>query len=171
MSKNRLSEATLYNVKAGELSLSVTALSELLQAVLARGLPFRFRAKGVSMYPFLKDDDVITVSPLFRRSLRFGDVAVFVQPKTDKVLVHRVVGKRRNAYLMKGDNSYYFDGLILKEQILGYVTKQERNGKVTFFGLGLHRFAIALLSRNGLLLPLLFYLRKFMCFITRKTIL
>ena len=47
----------------GGLSLSGEALIELMRAVLARGLPFRFAARGFSMAPFIRDGDVISVSP------------------------------------------------------------------------------------------------------------
>ena len=48
----------------GELQLSGRALAGLMKNVLARDLPFRFRARGWSMSPFIRDLDVITVKPI-----------------------------------------------------------------------------------------------------------
>ena len=38
-------------------------VAELMTAVLTRGVPFRFQASGVSMSPFIHDNDVITIAP------------------------------------------------------------------------------------------------------------
>ena len=141
--------------KEGELSLSETTLVELLQEVLSKGAPFRFRAKGFSMYPFIKDGDVITVSPLRRTSLSLGDVVAFIPPRTEKLTIHRVIGKKGNSCLIRGDNTSQNDGLIHETNILGYVTRVERDGKKVSLGLGLERFIIAFLTRRGLLSPFL----------------
>jgi hypothetical protein len=50
-----------------ELFLTGPVFIELLHATLAKGVPFPFRARGSSMHPFIKDGDVITVSPLGER--------------------------------------------------------------------------------------------------------
>ena len=65
------------SVRAGsELQLSSRALAELMKNVLARGLPFRFRVRGWSMTPFIRDFDVVTVVPL-GSTPRTGDVVAF----------------------------------------------------------------------------------------------
>ena len=136
-------------------TLSGAALLELLQAVLDKGAPFRFQAKGFSMTPFVRDRDVITVSPLPGTSPGLGDVVAFIKPETGKLAVHRVVGKRGDSYLIKGDNSPEGDGLVPKANVLGRVSRVERDGKRVFLGLGPERFLIAFLTRRGLLFPLL----------------
>lgn len=145
----------LFVRKGGELSLSGPALAELLRAVLDKGMPFRFRAKGFSMSPFVKDGDVITVSPLSGASPRLGDVVPCIGPETGKLFVHRVVGKRGDFCIIRGDNTPEADGLVSKANVLGRVTRVERDGKRVFLGLGPERLLIALLTRRGLLLPLL----------------
>lgn len=145
----------LFSAKGGELSLSGPALVELLQAVLDKGMPFRFRAKGFSMSPFIKDGDVITVSPLSSAPPRLGEVVAFVHPALEKLVVHRVVGKRGNSYCTRGDSALKMDGLIAEADILGHVTRVERDGKAVSLGLGPERLLIAFLTRRGLLLPFL----------------
>ena len=51
-------------VGGSDLPLSGAAMLGLLEGVLSRGVPFRFRAGGSSMAPFIRDGDVISVSPL-----------------------------------------------------------------------------------------------------------
>jgi len=143
-------------VKGSDLPLSGPALVQLLRAVLGKGAPVRFRAKGFSMSPFIKNEDVVTLSPLKDVSPSVGDVIAFVLQGTDKFCVHRVVGKKGNLYITKGDNSSEADESVLNENILGFVTRVERDGKEVFLGLGPERFLIAFLSRKGLLFRLLF---------------
>jgi signal peptidase I len=146
----------IFNKKEGELKLSGPALVEILQAVLDKGMPFRFRAKGFSMTPFIKDGDVITVSPLSSALLRLGDVVAFTHPGTGRLAIHRVVGKKHGYYIVRGDNtSSLKNDLIPETNILGSMSKVERKGKEVFLGLGPERLLIALLTRIGLLSHLL----------------
>jgi hypothetical protein len=137
------------------LSADNLSITELLSTLVDKGLSCKFQAKGHSMSPFIKDGDAITVSPKIGCSPRFGDVVAFIHPRTEKLFIHRVVWKRRDAYIVKGENTLESDGLIKKENILGVVTKVERKGKKVFLGLGPERFLIALLTRKNLLLPVL----------------
>lgn len=123
--------------------------------MLDKGIPFRFRAEGFSMYPFVRNRDVVTLSPLSNVELHLGDVIAFTRPETGKLIVHRVIGKRGDSFLIKGDNLPGVDGLIPKANILGRVIRVERNGKGVFFGIGPERRLIALFSRRGAIFSLL----------------
>jgi signal peptidase I len=142
-------------VKGRDLPLSGPVLVQVLRAVLDKGAPVRFRAKGFSMSPFIKNEDVVTLSPLQNASPGVGEVIAFVLQGKDKLCVHRVVGKKGGIYVTKGDNSSEADESVPRENILGSVTRVERNGKEVFFGLGPERFLIAFLGRRGLLLSLI----------------
>jgi signal peptidase I len=150
----------LFRRKDGELALSGPVLSELLRAVLEKGVPFRFRANGFSMSPFIRDGDVVTVSPLFDVTPRLGDVVAVIEPGAGRLVLHRVVGKRSSSYVTKGDNIAKEDGLVSIENILGFVKKVERKGERVGVGFGPERIAIAILNRRGLLSPLLIATRK-----------
>jgi len=148
-------EPSLVITKDEELSLSGDALIGLMQAVLARDAPFRFRAKGWSMSPFIRDGDVITIVPLNNALPRLGDVVAFIHPKMNKLVVHRVIGTRNGACIVQGDNvPGLVDGVIAQTSILGRVTRVQRNGRHIWPGLGPERYLIAFLSRAGLLVPL-----------------
>ena len=155
MLKSQRFKPVLLNRRGQDLSLSGPVLIDLLAAVLEKGARFRFQAKGFSMSPFIKDGDVVTVSPLSECSLGLGDVVAFINPAIRNLVVHRLVGKRGNSCFIKGDNIVETDGSIAKTNILGCVTKVERNGKRVFLGLGPERFLLSILTRTGLLFPLL----------------
>jgi hypothetical protein len=136
-------------------TLSIPVLIELLRAVLDKGKPFRFEATGGSMSPFVRDGDVITVSPLSDSSPRLGDVVAFIRPEDGKLVVHRVVGERDGFYLIRGDSASNCADVIPRANILGRVSRVERNGKRVYLGLGPERQLIAFLTRGELLWPLL----------------
>jgi signal peptidase I len=158
----------LFTKKGDELSLSGPALAELLTVVLDKGVPFRFRAKGLSMSPFILDGDLVTVSPMLDSSPRPGDVGAFVRPETGTLIVHRVVKRKGQCFLVKGDNTSGADGLIPEQNILGLVTMVERNGNKVLFGLGLERFLISFLSRRGWFCPLVSKMRKTVHLLTKR---
>lgn len=143
-----------------ELALSGPALLELLQAVLARGAPFRFRASGPSMFPFIRDGDVVTVAPLQGTRPHWGEVVACIRPGQDRLVIHRVVGRRGNSYLVKGDAASGVDGLVQELDILGRVIRIERRGAEVRIGLGPERYVIAILVRSGLFPRVIFPLAR-----------
>ena len=139
-------DSPVYSIKGNEIFFSNEGLAGLVKAAFNKGAPFRFQVKGFSMYPFIKDGDVVTISPLSNPSVGLGRAVAFINPKTERLIIHRVVGKRANHYLIKGDNVTKEITLIPRENILGRVTKVERDGNERFLGLGPERFIIAFLS-------------------------
>jgi hypothetical protein len=107
------------------------------------------------MSPFIKDGDMITISSAPSFLPRLGDVIAFIHPKTERLLIHRVVRKIGDACLVKGEKALQPDGLIERRDMIGIITRVEREGKKVFFGLGPERFLIALLTRTNLLLLVL----------------
>jgi len=142
-------------IKGSNHPLSGRDLVELLRAVLSKGVPARFQAKGFSMSPFIRNKDVVTISPLKGKLPGLGHIIAFAHPETEGLCIHRIVRKKDGIYVTKGDNISETDECVPGENILGFVTRVERNGKQVFLGLGPERFLIAFLGRRGLLFPLL----------------
>jgi hypothetical protein len=162
-------ENAVYAERGLELSLSSRPLKQLLIDILHKGAAFRFRAKGFSMSPFIKNGDVITVAPLRGKKPRLGDVVAFINPRTEGLVVHRVVGKRgKNHLYIRGDNLPTRSHIVPIGPILGRVERIERDGKAVTLGLGLEKTFIALLSRRGLLLPVLLPLWRIIRLFLRK---
>lgn len=126
----------------------------LMPAVLEKGRPFRFEARGTSMEPFIVDGDILTVVPLVGSRPRPGDVAAFVHPASGGVRVHRVVKVEDGRYVLKGDNALDADGALSRDQILGVVVRLERGGRVRPVGRGLGAALRARLSRSALVVRL-----------------
>jgi hypothetical protein len=138
-----------------------------MQAVLAKGHRFRFCAMGISMSPFIRNEDVITIAPLSESKTVTGKVVAFINSNSGKLTVHRVIGKQGKACLIQGDNvASQEEGTIQQQDILGCVVSIERAGKRIWLGLGPEGYLIAGLSRLGLLVPFIRRFRLFKCFLS-----
>ena len=126
----------------------------LMPAVLEKGRPFRFEARGTSMEPFVRDGDIVTVAPLRASRPKPGDIAAFVHPAAGGLRVHRVVKVEDGRYVLKGDNALDADGALSRDQILGVVVRLERGGRVRPVGRGLGAALRARLSRSALVVRL-----------------
>jgi hypothetical protein len=145
-----------------EFNICGTALTEILSCSLLKNTPLRLKVRGFSMLPFIRDEDIVTISPLLNSSLALGFAVAFTHPQTGRLTIHRIIAKRGNFYLIKGDCINKADGLIPKKNILGTVTKIERNGKKVLLGLGPERILIAFLNRLSFFFPLLLCGWKFL---------
>jgi hypothetical protein len=103
------------------------------------------------MCPFIKDGDVVTVSPLSEKKAGVGDVVAFEHPVTHGLAVHRIVDRKRGQLEIQGDNAPDGDGLVLLDCVIGVVKRVERQGRTIEFGLGPEKRLIALMSRRGAL--------------------
>jgi hypothetical protein len=112
------------------------------------------------MSPFIRNGDVVTVSPSPATGFAPGDIAAFAHGESDRLVIHRVVAIQGASFIARGDNASDSDGLIPYARVLGRVTRVERSGRSLRLGLGPERRLIAFCSRTSLLSSLLAPLRK-----------
>jgi signal peptidase I len=134
--------------------------SDFLKATLAKGNLCRFVATGFSMSPFIKSQDVLIIAPISRHEPRFGDVVAFINPVNGKLYVHRVIGMGQRSFYIKGDNLFFIDGSIPRENVIGVVVSVERKRARFASGLGYERIVIAFLSRIRIFPLILYPLRR-----------
>ena len=144
----------------GNLVLSNEGQGHLVSVMMEEKASLRTPVRGGSMYPFIRDHDVLTIAPLGGRVLTVGDVAAFKMPGTDRLFIHRIVGRNNRGLVFKGDSLKKSSGTIPVENVLGLVVCVERDGKIVYAGLGFGKKVIALLSRSGWLV----YLRRILRF-------
>ncbi len=115
--------------------------NSLAGEILQRGGLFRFKARGHSMLPFVRDGAVITVAPTEAGSVRFGDVVFYFSK--GRAVVHRVVGKdllnKEPAFLVRGDEASSPTARVLAAEVIGKVITIEQAGKITSINHGLLR--------------------------------
>lgn len=145
---------------AGVLTLSGPAMAQLLRSVIATGRPFRFRAGGASMAPFIRDGDILTLEPRPFARMRVGNVVAFAKPGRGHLVVHRVIGVGEEWFRTRGDNAEQDDGLLRPDRLLGRVIRIERKMHCVRCGIGPEGALIAWLSAHGCLTPLMRILRS-----------
>jgi signal peptidase len=115
----------------GNISCTSAAFAELSAEILGAGNALRFRARGTSMLPLVRDGDVLLVAPVHPATARIGDL-VLCSNAAGRIVVHRVTRKEVSPegrwFTVQGDAAARPDGLIPGAQVYGRVTAIERGG-------------------------------------------
>lgn len=114
----------------GPPSGAMIPLTEILLDCLARGLDVQFEARGTSMKPFIRDGDVVQVTPAQPTDLRPG-VIVLALSDAGAPLVHRITARRKGPentllYRLRGDAHVANDGWFKPARIPGIVRRIRR---------------------------------------------
>ena len=80
------------------------------------------------MLPFLRDGDLLLVSPVASSEILVGDVLCYEKPP-GRLFLHRVIKRTGEQFVTKGD-ALDFTDVIFLEEILGKVVAVERHGRV-----------------------------------------
>jgi len=109
--------------------LSMTDVPELLDLLLT-SKKVRFTIEGTSMYPTLRAGDVVEIEPPSQETLKKGDLVIFQKQK--RLICHRLVDlfeeDGETWIKTKGDTVEESDTPLALRQILGKVTRIERDG-------------------------------------------
>ena len=133
----------------------------------------RFRAHGGSMYPFVRDGDVVEVKPVQAWAVGLGDV-VLCGYGDDRLVVHRVIDVSKDngrvALVIKGDSARQADKPVCLDQVLGQVIAIERGGRKLPLDGGLRRLANRLWARLSPFSPQLYRLPRRARYVARKVV-
>lgn len=102
---------------------SSASFSFLAQELSAAGLSFRFQAVGQSMYPTIRNGEVLHVEPIGNSKLKRGDIILF--RRGDGLKAHRIVKIGGEVFVTRGDSSLQADSEVGREEILGRVVAKE----------------------------------------------
>ena len=120
-------------------------LIQLGAEVLGQGCALRFRARGQSMSPFIRDGQVVEVFPSPGEGLRLGDIAFYRSSNGLCLRAHRVVKRwsQGSATFLqtRGDGCYRADPPISTVQVLGAVVAVWQGGRWRRLDRGLARIA------------------------------
>lgn len=109
--------------------IKLEQIEQTIRKVLARGGEFSFYPGGTSMQPFIvQGRDKVTLAALPERIKKY-DIILYKRENGTFVL-HRVTGKKENAYIFRGDNQFSDEYGIKREQMIGRVTEIIRGDDV-----------------------------------------
>jgi len=114
----------------------------ITQKVLGREKSLRFKAKGESMRPFIRDGDILEITPVNGEEIRLGGV-IFYHVGEKRTVAHRVMKKiienDKLVFLTKRDLNTDEEEKVHLEQVLGRVKAIERKGRKIRVNEGLNR--------------------------------
>lgn len=107
--------------------LSIQKLGPVFQALILEKARVKITVTGNSMYPLLRSgiDEVILERG---RSYKKGDV-VFYRRSNGRYVLHRIVGKKGDAFYLAGDAEVRREYPIYANQIIGVATAFVSRGK------------------------------------------
>ena len=124
------------------LDLKREDFTSITQKVLGREKTLRFKAKGESMRPFIRDGDILEITPVNGEGIRLGDV-IFYRAEKGRTVAHRVIERiiedGRLVFLTKGDSNTGEGEKVYLEQVIGRVKAIERMGRKIRINEGLNR--------------------------------
>lgn len=101
--------------------------AELAIETLKKGQRLRYTAHGMSMTPFIRDGDRLTIEPL-SMAPRVGQVVLCQKPPFG--FVHRIIAcDDGDFFCLQGDNLSRPDGWYARTQLMGKVVGIERDGQ------------------------------------------
>ena len=106
--------------------------SSLRKQLIENNHAVKIVASGYSMFPFMRNGDIQTISPFPIEEIQIGDVAVF--ERNNDWISHRVIDIRKTnnetTLVLRGDTCIQIDPLVTKENYIGKTVAFERVGKV-----------------------------------------
>ncbi len=111
-----------------ELSISGKDLYELMSSFFDTDprCSMKIQCKGASMFPFIKENSIVTIAPLDKNcTLVLGDIVAAAVHSSQKVVVHRIINITSNGYHLKGDNNGSCDGWFQCQDLFGIVEEIE----------------------------------------------
>ena len=107
---------------------------------------------GNSMSPFIRNGDLLTLSPIEDRKPEVGDIVAYEQARNQKLIIHRLIRKEKNWFVMKGDNCQDEDEGVPDSHLLGIVTRVERKNRVRNFGINQFKMMAKWLSQKNIII-------------------
>ena len=99
-----------------------------VEQILRNGYPVQFPVTGWSMYPFLSNQDMVTVEPVSDYPLKINDIILYRRINGPLVL-HRLIDIKDEGFYFCGDNQVLIEGPLQKNQILGVLKEYNHKGK------------------------------------------
>ncbi len=105
-------------------------LLDLTTELLSRGNTVRFRPSGRSMYPSIREGELIPVEPVRASDVKLADIVLYRSERGP--IAHRVVeiaSRDSRVFRLQGDASLSCDQPVEAHRILGRVVGVQRSGR------------------------------------------
>ncbi|MDG5800999.1 signal peptidase I [Marinilabiliaceae bacterium ANBcel2] len=87
--------------------------------LISKGKTVQVKVEGMSMFPFLLGKDVVKIKQVNKKSLKRGDVVLFI--RDEQLIAHRILKVNKSSIITRGDGNLKQDYPIEKDKIKGKV--------------------------------------------------
>jgi len=106
--------------------------TEVIVGLLREGRSVRFKARGRSMYPTIRDGEIITINPIAPSLLKAGDIILY--DSGGSLIAHRIARINQGdgnkvEFIVRSDTTGDCDETVALRQILGKVVCVRRQGR------------------------------------------
>ncbi len=107
--------------------VSISEMLPVMEEILASGGEVTFTPRGRSMWPMLRNGlDTVTLKKT-DKPLKKYDVPLY-KNQDGKFILHRVIRKNKNGYVMRGDNTLTNEYGITDDMIIGVLSSFRSRG-------------------------------------------
>ena len=110
--------------KVNPMNAPCSIIIPLIKEFLQLGSCVRMTATGSSMWPFLRNGDIIEISSIGNLPVRPGEIVLAIH--RERYLLHRVIQINMRGIFIAGDAQSYFQGPIAPDMVLGRVVALQR---------------------------------------------
>ena len=104
-------------------------LFDEIYRLIKEGLNVRFRVKGMSMFPFLRNErDWVVLSPFSLNEVKTGAIAL-ARDNRNNIVLHRIIKIDGDVILLSGDGNIDKKEKVFVGAIAGIVSEVTRNGR------------------------------------------
>jgi len=128
------------------MNISIRHLGPLLDELIKDGKRVRLTVSGSSMFPFIRNGDVVEIEGL-NSKIRVGDV-LLVRKSWEIYVLHRVVKIGKNEFFLRGDYSSCLEGPFRKEDVVARAVIRYCGGKIYDLSRGWYRLAGVVWART-----------------------
>ena len=108
--------------------VSLNDVYELLTTQLKDGGTVRFKPKGTSMLPTLRQGvDEVVISTLKKKPKKYD--ILFYRRANGQFVLHRLIKMHKGEYVMRGDHQFEYEYSITDDNIIGVVSEIYRDGR------------------------------------------
>ncbi len=129
-------------------------IEDLIREAIERNGTLKFRLKGTSMRPFLREGDILTVSALRSQKISVGDLVIYHDGMS--ITCHRVFRTFKNNFQLKADAAMTADEFLKKGRLMGKVVELQKGGLILNMNNNAGRIANMVISRASLVTALLY---------------
>lgn len=133
---------------------------DIIRDLLSRKDVVTVKAIGDSMWPFIREGDMVVLKKCNIGDLSIGDIVVYTNKNSDTLVSHRVVKKIKEGVFSKGDGWLSRCDIVNKDNLIGRLIRIIRKDKILDLDSSLYKGLNRIIAWMSLRVPLVLFIRS-----------